>query len=192
MYKLTESEFKNRIKEHMRKVISEMMALHFNFNVLRMDHVCIRTETDNQYIHMKSYLCGLGKILSHDAFIAGRRITTFGLKSAIRLQLKTYPFHLSTIELCEPKAGSVYAAGLEHIEFTLQEPCTFQTFIKHHKCVDFDTSAINSTHHPSVRFYLPESQVYVKINNQSLRAKIQEEERDLKKQQRKNRKNHFA
>lgn len=84
---------------------------------LQLDHLCYRVETQEQYEALKSHLLEENELLVESP-INGRRIATFRMADPFRFRER----EMWLLELPEPKAGSPYPEGWEHVEFVTDRP----------------------------------------------------------------------
>ena len=90
---------------------------------LQIDHICYRTETKAEYVHVKAQLVPEFGECIQESMIDGRPIAIIRLHSPIVHQ----GYSVACVELPCPKLSSPYRSGLEHAEIvvgTEQDGCT--------------------------------------------------------------------
>jgi len=85
---------------------------------LFLDHLCYRVERVARYETLRDKLRQRGHELLAESIIGGRRISTFKLLTPLPYRDRLIPL----LELPEPKPGSFYAEGYEHVEFVTDRP----------------------------------------------------------------------
>jgi predicted metalloenzyme YecM len=88
-----------------------------------LDHLCYRTQTDEEYTILKNEFLGFGKLLI-ESEVNGRLISTFKLNEFIVFK----DWHIDLIELPAPKKAKITPRGFEHIEIVCD--LTFEELIK--------------------------------------------------------------
>ena len=93
---------------------------------LHIDHVCWRTSSISEYLHMRDSLEEHGATLLVESMIGGRPISTFKLAEPVVVE--PYGHRIYCVELPCPKQQKHYDSGLEHCEFVLPKESDTQTF----------------------------------------------------------------
>jgi hypothetical protein len=82
-----------------------------------IDHICYRTSTNAQYVSLKKAFLDFSDLMIESP-INGRNISTFALREPLIFN----EHHIYNVELPEPKPGSQYQDGFEHIEMVCDKP----------------------------------------------------------------------
>jgi len=85
-------------------------------NKFEMDHLCWRVESISEYEQFKDDFSLIGDLLI-ESKISNRMISTFCLYEPIQFQ----NHKIDIIELPQPKEGSFYSNGFEHLELVMAE-----------------------------------------------------------------------
>ena len=115
--------------------------------IAMMDHICYRVETIERYDQMKARLAKSAFLLG-ESMVSGRLIATFECEEPLKVDGWTIPY----IELPQPKSGSDYSEGLEHVEFVLFD--TFETFLEKYSTHNFDLKAMHRGINPEIALSL--------------------------------------
>jgi predicted metalloenzyme YecM len=119
----------------------------------QLDHLCYRVETEKQYKDLKAQLLEENELLVESP-INGRRIATFRMTEPFRFRER----EIWLLELPEPKAGSPYPEGWEHVEFVTDRPLeTFAEWMVEHLGVeaeDIDRSGMSKPLNADLRLRL--------------------------------------
>ena len=120
---------------------------------LKLDHLCYRVETKEQYEKLKSQLLADNDLLVESP-INGRRIATFRMAEPFRFRERK----IWLLELPEPKDGSPYPEGWEHVEFVTDRPlAAFAEWMVDHlgvKAEDIDRSGMDKPLNADLRLRL--------------------------------------
>ena len=120
---------------------------------LELDHVCYRVETTDRYTELKTWLLHKNELLV-ESLINGRHIATFRMAEPFRFRGR----EIWLLELPEPKPGSHYAEGWEHVEFVTDRPLAeFAVWMAEHLGVadaDIDRSGMNKPLNADLRLRL--------------------------------------
>ena len=140
---------------------------------LFLDHLCYRVETVDSYVRLRDKLTTENELLV-ESLIGGRRISTFKMKTPFPFRGRAIPL----LELPEPKSGSFYAEGWEHVEFVTDRPLPdFAEWLVAKLGVAsdaIDRSGMAKARNADLRLRLPDG-LGVKFHEQSLEAVIREE-----------------
>lgn len=116
----------------LKQLFSTLEPVPGTLDQLQLDHLCYRVETQKQYETLKSDLLAENELLVESP-INGRRIATFRMATPFRFQKR----EIWLLELPEPKAGSPYPEGWEHVEFVTDRPLeAFAEWMVDHLGVD--------------------------------------------------------
>jgi len=140
---------------------------------LFLDHLCYRVETVDAYLELRDKLLTKNELLV-ESLIGGRRISTFKMKPPFHFRGRAIPL----LELPEPKSGSFYAEGWEHVEFVTDRPLpSFAEWLMEGLELSqdaLDYSGMNKARNADLRLQLPD-ELSVKFHEQSLEEVIREE-----------------
>jgi predicted metalloenzyme YecM len=82
---------------------------------LQIDHICYRTETKAEYVHVQQKLVPAFGECIQESMIDGRPITIIRL----RVPIVHLGYSIACVELPCPKSSSPYRSGLEHAEIVV-------------------------------------------------------------------------
>lgn len=133
-----------------------------------MDHVCYRVETESHYQELKKQLQGKAELVAENQ-VNGREITTFEFEEPLRVAGWTVPY----LELPAPKASSPYKDGLEHVE--LVTVGSLDKFLQRHDDLPFSLEGMSKLINPEAT--LKTDKISVKFHEQSLGAVARIEKR---------------
>lgn len=126
------------------EIHSDMAQRGISFRDLaQLDHICYRTETDEQYQAKKQQLQNVAKLLG-EVTVSGRLISTFKLHEPLRW----HGTRIDAIELPAPKVTSPYPEGLEHAEFVIFDD--LETFMAKYSHLEFDTKSAGRMPNPEI------------------------------------------
>lgn len=125
------------------------------FDHLVLDHLCYRVATVERYESLRDELRKYNKLLVENP-INGRRIATFRLAKPFIFRKRS----IWLLELPEPKTGSPYPEGYEHVEFVTDRPMAgFETWLLTNLPVapaDLDRSGLHKPLNADLRLKLPD------------------------------------
>jgi predicted metalloenzyme YecM len=133
-----------------------------------MDHICYRVDTNERYNEMKKKL-GEGASLLGESSVNGRMIATFECIEPLETDGWLIPY----IELPQPKPGSSFTEGLEHVELVTIR--SLERFEAMHSNLPFDHKGMNKEINPELG--LKHNGISVKFHEQSLGAVVRIENR---------------
>lgn len=140
---------------------------------LFLDHICYRVETTGRYEELRDALKAENRLLI-ESIIGGRRISTFALATPLPYRHRLIPL----LELPEPKPGSFYAEGWEHIELVTDRPlAAFADHLPHllaPTATEFDRKGMTKSRNADLRVKLGNG-MNVKFHEKSLAEVIAEE-----------------
>ncbi len=136
--------------------------------IAMMDHICYRVETIERYDQMKARLAKSAFLLG-ESMVSGRLIATFECEEPLKVDGWTIPY----IELPQPKSGSDYPEGLEHVELVPFR--TLRSFQKRHAGLPFNEAGMSKTINPELG--LKHEGISVKFHEQPLGAVVNIERR---------------
>ncbi len=136
--------------------------------IAMMDHICYRVETLERYGVVKAAL-GKRAFLLGESMVSGRLIATFECDEPLQVDGWTIPY----IELPQPKEGSLYPEGLEHVELVPYH--TLRKFQKMHSGLPFSEVGMNKLINPELG--LKHQGISVKFHEQPLGAVVNIERR---------------
>ena len=133
------------------------------------DTICYRVETNDRYTIMKEALAR-GALLLDESEVSGRLISVFELNH--RLAAAGWG-GVSYIELPQPKSGSDYTEGIDHLQFVTRSGLTrFQQKYAH---LPFETKGLANQLNPLLK--LSGDTVAVKFHDKHMGAVIELEHR---------------
>ncbi len=133
-----------------------------------MDHICYRVETMERYEEMKTSLAKCAFLLG-EAMVTGRLIATFECHEPLEVGKWRIPY----IELPQPKEGSPYPEGLEHVEFVVVG--SLDRFERQYPDLPYDRKGMSKTINPELG--LKHEGISVKFHEQQLGAVVRIEDR---------------
>lgn len=120
---------------------------------LHLDHICYRTESEDQYRSFRDALVNKHELLV-ESLIGGRPIATFRLSTPLPYRHRLIPL----LELPAPKPGRPYPAGWEHVELVTDRPLAeFADHLPELVTVpptDFDRNGMQKARNPDLRLRL--------------------------------------
>jgi len=129
--------------------------------IVLMDHLCYRVETQERYEELKKRLQDEAELVAANQ-VNGREIATFEFKEPLRAAGWTVPY----LELPAPKQGSAYKDGLEHVE--LVTVGSLDKFLQRHGDLSFSLEGMEKLINPEAS--LKTDTISVKFHEQSLGA----------------------
>ena len=87
-------------------------------DLVQCDTICYRVETNERYEGVKQQLVRVA-ILLNEVEVNGRLIAAFALEEPLRAGAQD---SISYIELPQPKPGSHYVEGIDHVQFVTRLP----------------------------------------------------------------------
>jgi len=143
------------------QLIEKLLIINkIDIDLNRIDHLCFRVETFEQYEEYKNLFLDWGVMLI-ESTISLRKISTFRLYK--KIQYKNV--NLDIIELPQPKKNNCYSLGLEHAEFVIED--SFNNFMNKYPELDFDLRSINKKSNPELCLSLNDG-VNIKFHHLSL------------------------
>ena len=127
------SEFKKQGEDFFNSLAMEMNRMDLPIGHLKVDHLCFRVQTQEEYKFYKGQLEECSQMLTEEQ-VNGRAIATFRLFEGFN----TLSGLISLLELPSPKPGVDYKTGFEHAEFLIRE--SLQTFQKRFPAIQFRIS----------------------------------------------------
>jgi len=137
-------------------------------DLIQCDTICYRVETNERYEEVKQQL-GQKALLLNEVEINGRLIASFGLEEPLEAGTQ---HSISYIELPQPKPGSEYSEGIDHVQFVTRLPLS-QFHIKYQQ-LPFETKGLASELNPLLK--LEGDDVSVKFHDKHMGAVIALEE----------------
>lgn len=152
-------------------IFQQLSSVAIDFENLESDHVCYRVASIEEYECIKAELIKSHELLI-EAPVGGRLISTFKLAQAIEYKNRKIPL----LELPEPKKGSAYPTGFEHIEFVIKKDLT--SIVNEFPQYSWNTKALHKKLNPEIQLKLNNG-LSVKFHNQSLEQVIEIEKLEL-------------
>ncbi len=138
----------------LKQIFTALEPVRGALSHLQLDHICYRVETVERYEKLKAQLLKTNELLVESP-INGRRIATFRMAAPFCFGER----EIGLLELPEPKTGSPYPEGWEHVEFVTDRPLeAFAGWMVEHLGVadkDIDRSGINKLLNADLRLRLP-------------------------------------
>lgn len=136
--------------------------------VIQMDHICYRVETQERYLELKQLLQDLTELVS-ESQVNGREIATFEFVEPLRVDDWVVPY----LEVPAPKPGSLYKEGWEHVELVTSG--SLERFMERHTELPFSQKGMNKLINPELS--LKTDKLSVKFHEQPLGAVARIEQR---------------
>lgn len=173
MSETLEVDSKNRdilkdINAFLEKVLTALEADKIDISKYKLDHVCYRVSSVEDYKKYQTELSKLGTLLS-ETEINGRNISTYKLLKPIHFQDR----EISVIELPSPKEGKPHPESFEHVEFVIPE--NFEDFMAQHPNIKFDLKDVGKEINPDIRINY--DGFTVKFHHQTLEYVIEYEQK---------------
>ena len=137
-------------------------------DLVQCDTICYRVETNERYDDVKQELGQLAVLLS-ETEVNGRQIATFLLHEPLAAGDQQ---GISYIELPQPKPGSDYAEGIDHVQFVTRQPLSH--FHETYGDLPFETKGLANKLNPLLKFEGDE--VSVKFHDKHMGAVVALEE----------------
>lgn len=117
---LNRNVFYSQARDFLNQLHKEIEATSVFFpKHWHIDHICYRASTLEHYSQFKNVFLDFAELVIESP-VNGRNIATLELKEPIIFN----GHHIYNVELPEPKAGSHYNDGFEHIELVCDKPLT--------------------------------------------------------------------
>ena len=131
-------------------------------DIVQCDTICYRVETNERYEEVKQQLFHTALLLN-EVEINGRMIASFGLNEPLSAGDQRM---ISYIELPQPKPGSEYVEGIDHVQFVTRLPLSeFRTKYQHSP---FETKGLASKLNPLLK--LEGENISVKFHDKHMGA----------------------
>lgn len=138
-----------------------------HFDLSMMDHICYRVETLERYDELfKAF--GKTAMLLGESEVSGRLIATFEFEEPLEAAGWRIPY----LELPQPKEGSPYPEGLEHVELVVVG--SLSKFEEKYGHLPFDRKGMGKDINPELG--LKHKGISVKFHEQQLGAVLRIEE----------------
>lgn len=137
-------------------------------DLIQCDTICYRVETNERYEEVKQQL-GEKALLLNEVEINGRLIASFALEEPLEAGTQ---HSISYIELPQPKPGSEYSEGIDHVQFVTRLPLS-QFHIKYQN-LPFETKGLANELNPLLK--LEGNEISVKFHDKHMGAVIELEE----------------
>lgn len=187
------STFLTKLHKEVPHFMSSVVAileqeLGIQVSSMQADHVCWRTETQEEYSDLVAALLhDIDKTFSLliESDIGGRPIATFQIAKERSIQCESSGHAISVIEIPSPKHNSPYESGLEHVEFVIpgsndknslspwndaRHQAAFDDLIKRHPRVGWNEKARHKEINPdiSVKLHLEKTIKYCSVKFHSM------------------------
>lgn len=140
-----------------------------NSDLIQCDTLCYRVETNERYSEVKQGLVRAALLLS-EVTVNGRLIAAFALDEPLAAGEQS---GISYIELPQPKPGSHYPEGIDHVQFVTRLPLTL--FHEKYRDVPFKEKGLASQLNPLLK--LEGDDVSVKFHDKHMGAVVELENR---------------
>lgn len=115
---LNRDSFYSQSEQFLETLFRELLSLGVRFpKHWHIDHLCYRVDSQEAYQSLKQQIRAFATLLVESP-VNGRNISTFELHSPVRFG----EHYIAHLELPEPKPGSPYKNGIEHIEMVCDQP----------------------------------------------------------------------
>ncbi len=101
------------------QIFQEMQTHKIELKNNRIDHICYRTETEEEYFQVKSEVSVFAEMLS-ESIVGDRPIASYKLAQPFWFRGN----EIAVLEVPAPKAGKMMKSGFEHIEIVTAESLT--------------------------------------------------------------------
>ena len=152
--------------EFISKVLSALYKDKIDVSSLDIDHLCYRSNSDEEYEQLKSRLKKLAWRLD-ESEINSRLIGVYILKEPMRYMSR----EIYCLELCAPKKSADLSSGLEHLEFVIGED--FEDFMQKYPHVKFDQEDVYKSRNPGIKIRYDGFKV--KFHHQALEDVVRKE-----------------
>lgn len=150
--------------EFLDQLFSEIEALNLKLNFVEIDHLCFRTDSDEDYRRVCHDFSEQG-ILLIEAPVGGRLISTYKFHTPFKYKNISIPL----IEVPAPKKGKVTQRGFEHIELVVEE--SFEELIQKYSHLKLETNALKKELNPELEIEFKTGAI--KFHHQSLEKVIE-------------------
>ena len=133
-------------------------------DLVQCDTICYRVETNERYDEVKQELSRVALLLS-EVEINGRLIASFALEEPLAAGSQQT---ISYIELPQPKPGSDYAEGIDHVQFVTRLPLS--NFHEKYRQLPFETKGLKSKLNPLLK--LEGDDISVKFHDKHMGAVV--------------------
>ena len=140
-------------------------------DLVQCDTICYRVETNERYEEVKQQLARVA-ILLNEVEVNGRLIAAFALEEPLRAGAQDA---ISYIELPQPKPGSQYAEGIDHVQFVTRLPLGY--FHSKYRNIPFEEKGLASKLNPLLK--LEGEEVSVKFHDKHMGAVVALEDAEL-------------
>ena len=153
---------KEEVPSFVTSICHALLKQGVDVSGLQADHVCYRTETQEQYTSLVEALSRSSQDFSLlvESEVGGRLIATFKLKAPIHSSDGNHA--VDVVEIPSPKEGSPYSAGLEHVEFVIGNSTNMSPknsddhqdeltqWMRKHSQVEWNSKGLKKTSNPDV------------------------------------------
>lgn len=140
-------------------------------DLVQCDTICYRVETNECYEEVKQQLARVA-ILLNEVEVNGRLIAAFALEEPLHAGAQD---SISYIELPQPKPGSHYAEGIDHVQFVTRLPLNH--FHDKYRSLPFEEKGLVSKLNPLLK--LEGNEVSVKFHDKHMGAVAALEDAEL-------------
>lgn len=134
-------------------------------DLVQCDTICYRVETNERYDELKRQLAELA-LMVNETEVNGRLITVFAVQQPLRASQWS---SISYIELPQPKPGSFYPEGIDHVQMVTRR--SLSDFHRQYVGVAFEEKGLTSRLNPLLK--LVGDEVSVKFHDKHMGAVIE-------------------
>ncbi|KAJ3179510.1 hypothetical protein HDU85_004783 [Gaertneriomyces sp. JEL0708] len=183
-----DASFLSAASPFVQEVIATLASHHIPVHY-KIDHVCYRTSSPNEYSNLKALLSTFGDLLI-ESEIGGRDISTYKLRDDVAIRVPGREAGrdrvIDVLELPAPKPGRNYQSGWEHVELVVDDMSLEEFMAEVDKSrtelgsppLDWDLSGIHKPLNRDVRLVF-EAGFSVKFHEQTLEEVIAFEKRAM-------------
>lgn len=150
------------------KIFSEVADKKIDLQFIEIDHLCFRTESEEDYQVVCQDFAKMGELLI-EAPVGGRLISTFKLYEPFEFKDIVIPL----VEIPAPKPGKKVKRGFEHIECVTD--ASFDELIKKYSHLKPEMGALTKKLNPELEIELESGAI--KFHHQSLEKVIEIEKK---------------
>ncbi len=148
----------------LNNLFQEISEKKIDLKFIEIDHLCFRTDTEEDYLKVCSDFSAMGELLI-EAPVGGRMISTYKFHAPFQYKDIVIPL----IEIPAPKASKKTQRGFEHIECVVTD--SFEDLIKKYSHLKLVTGALSKELNPELEIELETGAI--KFHHQSLEKVIE-------------------
>jgi uncharacterized protein len=133
----------------LKNILQETQEAGFDLSdFVQLDHMAYRVPSLERYDQKKGELAAVSALVGESP-VNGRPIAVFRLHDPVQYE----QWRIDAVEVLAPKAGTLPAEGLEHIELVLYDDK--DVFLQKYADKQFDLKAADRGVNPEIKFQLP-------------------------------------